>query len=420
MNSLLPHHIIDYIINLSWNSYICTCWVESSIVDDFNYGRVKREQVVNAIEQTKRQCILHRDCKISIEYDIAKDYSPVMLEINRRRLMLSLVSKRIFGVVKRLFKTFGLSIEPEYDTQTFKVISTEVRELEDISNHLDNGGGQQQQQQQQYNLLSNGNIKTLVSFIGVAKIDAIDITPFSNIKKLVIKESAMVDTYIDYTVFPTLSFLTTSLTSLDLSSCDLSHGHKEIVKVLPTLSLRKLYFDYHLGDFPFDTVAVESSPPNQPLYQSLESISVQSTQHISKIGSWFPRMRHLRMICNEIGNDLAECARQTILPIGIRKISFSDCKVSVIAQTNKQVSSLKLLVEEYSLFAESDPNDLFYMHQDQDHITTITIVSDQNSIAQQATSTNFKFIGKQLKYSIFKEERQRETTKLIYQKGNNN
>ncbi|EGG19693.1 hypothetical protein DFA_00271 [Cavenderia fasciculata] len=315
-NSTLPNYLIEKIFRYSWNSYYCTCEIETNTLNPNQY----HYQITDYVKQAKEFVVAKSICPIH-KYILPSfgtyRYESVLKQINQRRFGLTLTCKRLFEYISnRLVNRVAFSYEES--------------EISKYHQHFSN----------QYCLIGK-SIKSLTidSYhnSGDQSWEFLDLHHYSNVQHFMY-ESCNPYFFTNIGNFIQSLSRLQFITSLDLSHMKIDPGSASALHKLKDIPLRKLYYFYPDNQFLFkqqqQQQQQDDDDPNRwRLTQSLEAVSINSFDVISKLDR-LPKLRHLRIIIDNSpypqNVSLTDQQIQTQLPSNITKLSFKDTNIAQI------------------------------------------------------------------------------------------
>ncbi|EGG20455.1 hypothetical protein DFA_07579 [Cavenderia fasciculata] len=375
-NPTLPFYLIENIVRYSWNSYYCTCEIETS--DDESDNIPTLEQCLQLIK-AKSICPIHKDRSPHLGDFITK---PLLQRINRLRFGLSITCKRLFGFVsKHLVKRM--------------IFSNNLHDIPSLHLHFSN----------QYCLVGK-SIETLTlefkNSMALQHPNILQLGHYSNVSRLKLVESpeqsrSKIPDFYSTLFNSILAFK--SLTELDVSDFPVYNTSyiyngidRNLIKGLKDIALVKLYYFNHRIGVVFPKYQ-DRADNECPLSQSLESVSINTyyLQDISKCLFQLTKLRHLRIINNNNNNNNRDAnndklLESTKLPNGIQKISTDDpiivTKISQIQ--NPQINQLTIL-------SNDQPYEYVFDYNNIQRIVIKSSVLDSHPFISY--QNNYQFIG---------------------------
>ncbi|EGG19516.1 hypothetical protein DFA_00094 [Cavenderia fasciculata] len=378
-NPTLPFYLIEKIIGYSWNSYYCTCDIETT---PDNENRTHSRDITDYIKQSeiflkaKSICPMHKN-HIPNTDTYHRD-SPIQ-QINQQRFGISQSCKRLFEYVSN---------------HLVKRSSFAFQEYETLLRH--------QHYSNQYCLMGKSieNLIIEVPHQVTGKVwEFLNLHHYSNtqsLKFMLVRPSQLPSVPVFINSLGRLQ----SLTSLDISQWRLLDQESTLaIKELKNLPLRKLYYQMKDNQFLFqdnNDGDSEDDSSKWPITKSLESVSINSFDVIPKLDR-LPKLRHLRIdIEREQGQngnvELTEQQIQSILPSTITKLSFSDTNIAKISQYNPQVNQLVMLSPNNNYYFDHQ----FYLPYDNVQKISIRMVSIHHINRRYphiSPQSNFQLIG---------------------------
>ncbi|EGG18921.1 hypothetical protein DFA_02661 [Cavenderia fasciculata] len=393
-NPNLPFNLIEKIVTYSWNSYYCTCEIETNNKKPFN-------EKCQEFREVKSRCPVHKD----------------FVGVYIGQSLLQSINKLRFGIPSSCLKLFKFVSKNLIKRMAF----SNWHDIPDLQNHFSN----------QYCLVGK-SIETLSVGLENKKER---LNPefllrghYSKTKRFQAIETP------NYAAVPITDFYPKLFASilgykflceLDLSRCPIldfgpdtiNHGNVFINR-LKRIPLVKLFCSTNQYKHLFrDENGQKWS--SCPLVQSLQAVSIDSLDLMPNLFA-FPKLTHVKIIVSQSPRCLfydqdEEYKSQLTLPKGIRKLSINESPLTKLTRLNPQVTKLVMNTGRNG----DHYHDIFFL----DNPQKIIIRTNRESHPTILQHSNYQFIGTFItKKSLnpFNEYKWIYQNNNINQKNNNN